>query len=266
MKLGLKLWSINTDFYFEEAEKLYKEGWFDYIELYVVPNTLETISKWKTLEIPFTLHASHAIHDVNLADRSKEKYNIEVFKQIEDFFYELNAQYVVVHLGIEGDIDESIRQINKIKPPKMLIENKPFLAPKKDNRICRGATIEEISKVINEIGCGFCLDIGHAICTYNSLRGAKDYLHSSPFTLHSENPYEFLAEFNKLNPTCYHLSDNFVDAELDKHLHFGQGSYDFKKIFDIIDTRKNIAIETNKDSKENLDDFVEDVKWLKNLK
>lgn len=257
MKLGLKLWSTNSDCYLKEAAELYEQGIYDYIELYIVPNTLETISKWKTLEIPFTLHASHAIHDVNLADESKEKYNIEVFKQIEGFFYELNAGYVVVHSGIEGNIEETVRQLKIITAHSsqftahFLIENKPFLAPKKNNRICRGATIEEVSKVINEVNCGFCLDIGHAICTANSLK---------------LEPYEYLNRFNKLNPTCYHLSDNFIDTEIDKHLHFGQGDYDLKKIFDIIDADKNIAIETNKDSEDNLDDFVEDIKWLKNLK
>lgn len=255
MKLGLKLWSINTDNYLEEAKKLYEEGWFDYIELYVVPNTLETISKWKNLcidlNIPFTLHAPHFINDINLADKSKEKYNTEVFKQVEEFSNELNAAYTVVHSGIEGNIDETIRQLKIIQPKKMLIENKPFVAPLRDNRVCRGANIEEISKVINEIGCKFCLDVGHAICTANTLK---------------IEPYEYVKQFNQLNPTCYHLSDNFIDSEIDKHLNFGQGNYDFKKIFDIINTNKNIAIETNKKSKENLDDFVEDVKWLKSLK
>jgi len=405
MKLGLKLWSNNIDNYLKEAEKLYKQGVYDYIELYVVPNTLETIPKWKNLntelDIPFTLHAPHFIHDINLADKSKEKYNTEVFKQVEEFSNELNATYTVVHSGIEGNIDETIRQLKIISasyPPleggskslisgrggipaqytenalgnsknlrknmtgeerilwrflknhqldnlkfrrqqpigkyivdfvcfekklvieldgsghngaeqilydvnrdeflkglgytilrfwnneiyknidgiiekifeavnnplssvlslerrgritkKILIENKPFVAPLRDNRICRGATIEEISKVIDEIGCGFCLDVGHAICTANTLK---------------IEPYEYISQFNELNPTCYHLSDNFIDSEIDKHLNFGQGNYDFKKIFDIIDTNKNIAIETNKKSKENIDDFIEDVKWLKNL-
>jgi len=255
MKLGLKLWSVNTDFYFEEAKKLYQEGWFDYIELYIVPNTLDTIKKWKTLKsefnIPFTLHAPHFIHDVNLANPLKEKFNIEVFNEVAQFNEELDAEYVVVHSGIEGDIDETIRQLKIIKPERMLIENKPFVAPLRDNRICRGATIEEISRVINEVGCGFCLDVGHSICTANTFK---------------TEPYEFLAKFNELKPTCYHLSDNFVDSEIDGHMHFGQGNYDLKKVFDIINLDKNIAIETNKNSKENLDDFIEDVKCLRNLK
>lgn len=254
MKLGLKLFSLNTDFYLEEAKRLFSDGWFDYIELYVATETVSTIEKWKRLKddlcIPFTLHAPHFMHGVNLANSDKRESNYKIFQEVELFRKELDAEYVVVHGGIEGNIDETINQLKLIKPPKMLIENKPFVAPLADSKICRGATIEEISKIITEIGCGFCLDVGHAICTANSLK---------------TDPYEFLTKFNKLNPTCYHLSDNFVDSVIDKHLHFGQGNYDFKRIFDIINLDKNIAIETNKNSKENLDDFIEDVKCLKNL-
>lgn len=252
MRLGLKLWSINTDFYLEEAKRLFQEGWFDYIELYVVPNTIGTLNRWKKLKqeykIPFTLHAPHFVHGVNLANPEKEKFNIATFREVEYFSEELDAKYVVVHSGIAGNIEETIRQLNIIRPKKMLIENKPYLAPLCPENECRGAKIEEIVKVIKEIGCDFCLDVGHSICTANFLK---------------IKPYEFLNEFNKLSPACYHLSDNFIDSDMDKHWHFGQGDYDIKKIFDIIDTKKNIAIETNKNSKENLDDFIEDVKYLR---
>lgn len=256
MNLGLKLWSINTDYYLEEAKKLYQQGWFDYIELYVVPKTSESIDKWKKADIPFTLHAPHFVHKINLADKEKESYNLEVFKEVELFRKELNAQYVVVHGGIDGSIDETIRQIKQISSvcenfsSDYLIENKPLIAPLDKSLECRGARFDEIKKVIDEIGCGFCLDIGHAICTANSLK---------------LEPYKYVEKFNELNPTCYHLSDNFIDSEIDGHMHLGKGNYDLKRIFDVINTEKNIAIETNKASKIGLEDFVEDVKWLKNL-
>ena len=48
-KIGLKLWSTNTDCYYNEAIRLYNDGVFDYIELYVVPDTLDTLQKWKKL-------------------------------------------------------------------------------------------------------------------------------------------------------------------------------------------------------------------------
>lgn len=261
MKLGLKLWSINTDYYLDEAKRLYQEGWFDYIELYVVPKTSaktsEHISKWKKSEIPFTLHAPHFVHKVNLASKEKESYNREIFEEVEFFRKELNAQYVVMHGGMYGSIEETIRQLKglcAIIPDfknAYLIENKPLIAPLDKALECRGAKFEEIQKVINEIGCGFCLDVGHAICTANSLK---------------LEPYSYVKRFNDaFNPICYHLSDNFINSEIDGHMHLGKGNYDFKKIFEIIYKDRNIAIETNKASKIALDDFVEDVKWLKNL-
>lgn len=257
MKLGLKLWSSNTDYYLEEAKKLYKEGWFDYIELYVVPNTIGNMDMWKRADIPYTLHAPHFVHKINLADKEKENYNLEVFKEVESFRKELDAQYVVAHGGIDGNIDETIRQLKFLSShfkdftSNYLIENKPLVAPLDKSLECRGARFEEIKKVIDELKCGFCLDVGHAICTANSL---------------GLEPYKYVEEFNGLNPTCYHLSDNFIDSEIDGHMHLGKGNYDFKKILDIITEDRNVAIETYKASKIALDDFVEDVKWLKNLK
>lgn len=263
MNIGLKLWSINTDFYFAAAKSLYEQGYFDYIELYVVPDTLHTLQKWETISIPFTIHAPHFMHDVNLAKREKEKYNLAVFREVAEFSAGLNAQYVIVHGGMDGEIDETIKQLKNIVScytsfndnnspltSRLLIENKPFraLPNTMGGEFCRGATIEEIKMVTDEIGCGFCLDIGHAICSANSLH---------------RDPYQYVAELNQLNPTCYHLSDGLIDSEYDKHLHFGAGNYDFKQIFAIIDTGKNIAIETQKDSQENLDDFIEDVKRVR---
>lgn len=251
LNLGLKLWSTNTENYLPLAQELYDRGIFQYIELYVVPDTLKTIEQWKKLKIPFTLHAPHFMNGINLAKPENEAENLRVFKQVEQFQDELSAKYVVIHGGIEGEIKETVRQMKKLNLKNPLIENKPYKAPLCEQKLCRGAKIEEIKFVIDEVGCGFCLDVGHAMCTANSL---------------GLEPYEFLKKFNELNPACCHLSDNFINGEMDKHFNLGKGNYDFKKIFAIIDTSKNIAIETNKNSKENLDDFVEDVKWLKSLK
>lgn len=249
-KLGLKLWSTNTDFYYDEAEKLYHKGVYHYIELYVVPNTLDSIKKWQKLQIPFTLHAPHFAHGVNLADKEKEALNKKIFEEVKLFSKELSAEYIVVHGGIEGDIDETIRQLNIIQLENMLIENKPYRAPLGEKKLCRGATIEEVQKVLDNVHCGFCLDVGHAMCTANSF---------------DINPYQFLSDFNNLNPVCYHLSDNFTDSQVDAHLHFGQGNYDFAKILQIIDNEKNIAIETNKESKISLKDFEKDVYYIENI-
>jgi hypothetical protein len=43
---GLKLWSTNTSNYLQEAYRLYNERFFDYIEIYIIPNSTETLLKW----------------------------------------------------------------------------------------------------------------------------------------------------------------------------------------------------------------------------
>ena len=214
MKLGLKLWSVNTDNYLFEAVKLFEKGIYNFIELYVVPNSIEHLKKWGTVKnnhkIPFTLHAPHFASGINLANKDFFETNMNAYQEIEEYRVGLDAKYTVVHGGVQGNIKETVRQLKLINPQNMLIENKPYKAPLGKKFICRGYNIEEIKYIMDELSCGFCLDIGHAICTANSLK---------------LEPYKFLTEFNKLNPACHHLSDGNINSEIDKHLNFGNGNY-----------------------------------------
>lgn len=250
MKLGLKLWSINTDFYYKEAKKLYSQGLFDYIELYIVPSTADTIKKWKELSVSFILHAPHFKHKINLSDPNQFHYNKEIFAEVEVFRQELNAEYTIIHSGMNGNIEETIRQLQLIKPKNFLLENKPYIPPLKPEYKCVGSTVYEIQKAITQLSCGLCLDIGHALCTANSL---------------NLEPYNYLSEFQKLNPQLYHLSDGIINSSLDQHLHFEEGNYNIKKIFSIINSNYKISIETKKNSKENLDDFISDINFIRKI-
>ena len=61
----------------------------------------------------------------------------------------------------------------------------------------------------------------------------------------------------------YHISDGDSKSTIDKHLNIGKGNFDFKSIFQLIPETAFMSVETYKASKENLDDFVEDIKTLK---
>lgn len=250
MKLGLKLWSINTDFYLEEAKKLYSQGYFDYIELYVVPATTATLKKWKMLDIPFILHAPHFKHKINLSDPNQFTFNKEIFAEVEIFRQELNAKYTVVHAGMNGSIKETIRQLQLIKPQNFLLENKPYIPPLKPEYTCVGSTVTEIQEAVSQLSCGVCLDIGHALCTANSL---------------GIEPYSYLSEFQKFSPVMYHLSDGIINSPLDKHLHFGEGNYAIHKIFSQIPSDTCISIETKKNSQYNLTDFISDINFIRKI-
>ena len=53
---------------------------------------------------------------------------------------------------------------------------------------------------MEESGCGFCLDIGHAICSANSL---------------GIEPYSYIEKLVTLNPKRIHLSDIDIKSKYD---------------------------------------------------
>jgi len=254
LKLGLKLFSHQLQQYRDEALNLLKTDKVSYIELYVSPGHLQYLSEWgefqKAYNLDFTLHAPHSSQDVNLGDKDAIGINKSAYKEVMEYKKELKAKYIVVHAGRAGDIVETVRQLNLINPEDVMIENKPYVSPKKPEIISRGATLEEIQYVLSHFKCkGFCLDVGHAFCTAVSLR---------------VDPWEYLKKFQQLKPSCYHLSDGEFNNPIDIHYHIGYGDYDWNHIFQIISTNKNITIETvKKNSTEPLKNFKNDTELLR---
>ena len=249
--IGLKLWNINMDYYYNEAKKLYNNNVFDYIELYIVPGHLDLIDKWKRIGIPFDIHAPHFAHNMNLSKKEYEKDNYNKYIEVKEYADALNTRVIVFHGGINGDYKETARQIRNFNDDRILIENKPYqpLKMNEDNK-CIGSKYEEIKYIMEESSCGFCLDIGHAICSANS-QGIE--------------PYSFIEKLVTLNPKRIHLSDIDINSKYDQHLNYGQGNLNFNRILSIIPKDINITIETNKISKTNLDDYADDVYYLKNI-
>ncbi len=252
-KIGLKLWSTNTDYYFDEAKRLYREGVFDYIELYIVPNSLVSLPQWKSLDIPYIIHHPHFAHGFNLAKAEKEKSNRDIYKEVKQFADELHVPYIIFHGGIDGCVEEVARQLAALEEPRALIENKPFVAlpNRMGGEFCRGATQEELQYIMSNSKCGFCFDVGHAVCAANSLR---------------REPYAYLKELSILQPQMFHLSD-VVDmrSPYDAHPHLGMGELDIARLKkELFPENAMISVETNKSSKTELNDFKEDCLWLRN--
>ena len=253
-KLGLKLWSINTDYYYEEAVKLYNKGIFDYIELYAVPNTVNTIEKWQKIGIPFIIHCPHFMHGFNLAQAEKRESNFAIYQEVKQFADKLNAKYIIFHGGVDGDIKETAKQLATFKEPRALLENKPMLAipNRMGGNFCRGYNAEEITTVQKAASCGFCLDFGHAICAANSLK---------------KEVYTYCRDLLALGPKMFHLTDNTdINSPYDTHPHLGQGQLDLEKIKQMLPQDAIITLETDKDSKNNIDDFISDCNVMRKLK
>lgn len=247
-KIGLKLWNINVDFYPKEAQKLFYDEIFDYIELYIVPNNLDKIKVWKKLNIPIDIHAPHYAHKLNLS--KKESYDLNYKKYLEAKRYadELDSQIIVFHGGAGGSYKETAEQLSKFCDNRIIIENKPYdtLDFVNENYYV-GASFEEITYIMENAKCGFCLDVGHAICAANSF---------------GINPYEYIERFCTLNPLRIHLSDININTKKDMHLNYGCGNINFKTLFNILPNCP-ITIETNKKTKFGLEDFRQDAIFLK---
>lgn len=248
MKLGLKLWSVNTDAYLREAMKLYARKVFDYLEIYFVPGSEATAAEWKATGIPCVVHAPHSRHGVNLAAADHEAYNRETLAAVRKFADELSAPDIIVHGGALGSIAEIVRQLKLIGDPRILIENKPYLPIDRSNLKLAGSAPEEIAEIITGAGCGFCLDVGHMVASANA---------------HKADWRDYFNAFLALNPKMFHFSDLEADSDIDQHLHFGCGALPIREVLSQLPSDAVISIETVRDSKENLNDYERDVVRLR---
>lgn len=250
---GLKLWSVNTGAYRQEAERLYQSGLFEYIELYVLPGSIDTIPLWQSLDVPYVIHNAHFAHGFNLSDPKKTEENLTCYQQSREFADALNARWIIFHGGINGNIEETARQLGSFHEARALIENKPYcVSPKHlEGKRCVGATVEEIKYIQSEIGCGFCLDFGHAVCAANAM---------------GKEPYSYVDQFMLLEPTMFHLSNvDDVQSVYDSHLALRTGELDIQSLLRRLSETAFVTFETDKQSRDDLKDFEKDMLWLNRL-
>lgn len=248
--IGLKLWSTNVGPWLAEARKLYSEGVYAYLELYVVPDSLDTLSYWRKLDMPFIIHNAHFAHGFNLAKKECEARNREIYEQSRKFADDLAAEKIIFHGGVDGAAEETARQLRLLKEDRALLENKPFVAlpNRMGGKFCRGATEGELDFIISETGCGFCLDLGHAVCSANS---------------QGIDPYLFIQRLMRLDPYMFHLSDvEDIESPYDSHLHLGEGRLNIRSLKASLGMDALVSIESEKDDPENLNDFKNDVLYL----
>ncbi len=253
-QIGLKLHSTNTAL-IQYVRALKNDGFFDYIELFIVPGSYkDTASVWTDINIPYILHAPHSYSGLNLSLEENEAANKSLIEEIEYFRIALQPEKIIFHPGINGSVVETIRQILIFKKnyselfDLAVIENKPKTGL--NGEVCVGADPQEIALIIKETGIGFCLDIGHAIY----------------YSAWADHAYEeVLDSFLKLDPDIYHLSDGSMDSRTDLHLNFGMGNFELNKILQKIPSNSCITIETNRDMALNLKDYERDILYLRNL-
>ncbi|MGI6657727.1 MAG: sugar phosphate isomerase/epimerase family protein [Desulfobulbus sp.] len=248
---GLKLWSTNTGYYLPAARALYAEKLFDYIELYIVPGDTASLGAWQGLDIPFLIHCAHSSHGFNLSLAQAAPLNRRLFQEAVRYYAALHAAGIIIHPGVEGEIEETIRQINSliqttgIPPSTLFLENKPAITL--TNERATASSSAEMFRIREATGTGFVLDIAHAV----------------KFALSKKlDIWTVLDDFMQYKPEIIHICDARMTTPYDEHLHIGDGELVFEKIFERC-WAERISVETMKDSKYNLNDFVQDITALK---
>lgn len=254
MRIGLKV-RVSDLHYIMPADVFLKRGLFDYIELFVDANScIEDALNWKTLGCAVHLHAPHSYAGCNFAFAKDEDVNRGHMRKMNEFQRALMPEVVIFHPGINGRLDETIRQFSLFRRefPELfrlaVVENKPYFGL--NGEICLGASPEEVWRVLKETGMRFCLDFGHAIC-YAAAFGKvwKEVINS----------------FLKFTPNVFHISDGDAADVKDQHKHLGHGNYNFEWILCRLSKDSALTIETKKDSETDLNDFEQDVIYLRKI-
>jgi len=248
-KVGLKLYSINTDLILE-AESLWHKVFFQYIELYIIPGSYSsTHEKWHSCNIPFVVHAPHSVHGINFALASQKKQNIARFKEAQEFADRLRADRIIIHGGHTGSITETIRQVVGLSDSRIILENMPKVGI--NNEVCvgwspKGFQLASISGGFK----GFALDFGHASCAAFSL---------------GQKSMDLVRSFLVFKPKIFHLSDGDPNSERDKHQNIGKGGFNIIDFLSVIPEGGFLTIETPRNNQNGLEDFVKDINALSEL-
>lgn len=225
MKFGIKLWS-NHPQPLNKAVQLIEKGVFDYIELYVVPES--TIEPFLNIpkDILVNIHAPHGEHGTNIGEPTLHKKTTKNIITACNWANKLNSEYIVIHCET-GSVEFSIKSLQEFNydhnESRFAIENMPLLGLNSEQMI--GYSPNHIKKLLSEKTNvnTFCFDFGHAIKSAYSI--------GIPYK-------DYLSLFLQFKPKIFHVSDGLINSETDKHMGLGEGNYDMKYIANFIKLAK----------------------------
>lgn len=227
-----------------------------FVELMVVPNTSEEDLqhiKQQLINTEVRIHAPHHVMGFDAGNKNKEKQNCEILATAQRAADIFKAKTIVVHAGCGHDkenIKETVRQFKLFNDARIVVENLPF-SDDQDNTLLQGNTAPEIKYIMDEVGCGFCLDFSHAICAALSLNMDIE---------------RQLQDLFALRPSVYHLCDGDIAKAEDLHWHYGAGNYPLKHfLYDLTAADAYITMETGESVFQHNDLWVKDYNYLKSL-
>jgi len=249
MKIGLKLHSTNVAL-ISDARELKAKEFFDFVELYVIPESYKnTIENWKSFDIPYVIHAPHSYDGVNFAQGDMWESNHKNFNETQKFADTLDSDIIIVHSGNNGSFDETLRQLKLLNEKRIVLENKPKVGIA--DELCVGWSPFEFQRAVDSgIIHGTALDFGHAVCAAAAI---------------GVDVMGVIQGFMEFNPKIYHLADGDILSEKDVHLNLGKGTFNLAEFIAVIPLDAYLTIETPRKPSNGLEDFVEDVLFLRKI-
>ncbi len=218
-KFGVKFYNINLFIapdYVKAAVEATKNGIFDFMEIQVLPNTFnETGQKLKELigsEALVVIHAPHSEQGLNMGDAAKEKRNRDMLIDAQKMADLFSSEIIILHPG-EGIgqkyLDETCRQFRKLNDSRLTVENMPYWDNISQDYL-HGSTPREIQYIMQKVGCPFCMDFSHAVCS--ALNGKRDV-------------FDDLSAYAALKPKHFHLCGGDITKAEDQHAYVREGTY-----------------------------------------
>jgi len=239
MKFGLKLWSTNTNL-IDQAVHLIDEKVFDYIELFVVP---DSEIKPFLMDVPYIIHIPHETFGVNIGDPAAKERTLQMINESITWADQLNAKHLILHAG-HGSMQDAIDLLREVSDSRLLIENMPKAGLGGEAMI--GYSPSQIEELIGDGDMGLCLDFGHAVKAAVSL--GVDYK-------------EYVQGFMELEPRMFHVSDGTLSEEKDEHFNIGEGEYDFTYLLQCVNDNPfgSVTIETPRLNQKSLNEDIQNV-------
>lgn len=251
IKYWLKLWSTNQELFWD-AIQLIHEWYFDFIELYIIPNGFDVLilEEFRLAKIPISFHLPHGAHGFNPIDPSNPSELI--WNQLSVYIDFLNPFALILHPESGIDLDILNKRLSFFNENRILIENMPKKSSLIKDMFFFGYSVEQIWE-IKKIHNGFCFDFAKA--KSSAISQWIDVI-------------DFSNELIQLmNPNYFHISWFLWNTEVDEH--FDLWEWDnmlmchMKNIISGIANSKNIYIVFECKKKKWLENDVKNLIYFK---
>jgi len=180
-------------------------------------------------EIKLSIHAPYWIN-LNSKDKDKIRKSKERILRCCEVGTYLGAYRVVFHPGYYAGMDKG-KTYENIKTAILEIQNeikkkrwKIKLAPETTGKVNVFGSIDEISRLVEETGCGFCLDFAHIIARYKQV------------------DYKFIKKKFKKHKDWHAHFSGIEYGEKGEKRHIKTNTSNWKKLLDNLPKNKNIII------------------------